>query len=149
MKKKTTNISPEIEQEFLKRYAILSFAFGMLLISGIASYYLKYIELKNVALILTSITILAMFIAFARVLMLLPKAKCLFWNGNFQDEYLNFLSLKAHKYSAITVFVIAGLLILLPTSVDLSGAGLGISILSLMCLAYAIPLLIWLRGDNE
>ncbi len=149
MKKKTTNISPEIEQEFLKRYAILSFAFGMLLISGIASYYLKYIELKNVALILTSITILAMFIAFARVLMLLPKAKYLFWNGNFQDEYLNFLSLKAYKCSTITAFVIAGLLILLPTSVDLSGAGLGISILSLMCLAYAIPLLIWLRGDNE
>lgn len=148
MNQLTNTFSPDIEQKFLQRNAMLSCAIGSLFISSFLYQYFKAIDLEGVGASIFLIVFLIMIVSLTRLLMSLPTAKHFFWNGNCQDEYLNYLSHRATKYSANTGFITAFLLIMSANNVELSGASGGWIIVSLMSLAYGAPLLFWLRGDG-
>lgn len=153
MNQLTSNFSPDIEQKFLQRNAVLACAIGLLFGGVIVYQYLKTINTGGVAeIFIAAIFIAAVFlimlIALVRLVISLPTPQHFFWNGNCQDEYLNYLSHRATKYSANTGFITAFLLIMSAGNVELSGASGGWIIVSLMSLAYGVPLLFWLRGDG-
>lgn len=99
-------ISPDFELKFLKRNALCSCAIGMMLGSSLAYEYNRPIVENyggiglGIAILVTLTVFVFMLTTLVRLLSALPSAKHFFWNGNCQDEYLNYLSHKATKYCA-------------------------------------------------
>ncbi|MCG7532811.1 hypothetical protein MHM98_15880 [Psychrobium sp. MM17-31] len=149
MNQLTHSFSPDIEQKFVQRNAVLSCAIGLLFGGGVAYQYLKAINASGVAAIFIAAVFLIMLIALVRLVISLPTPQHFFWNGNCRDEYLNHLSHKATKYSANTAIAVGVLLIMSAENLVLTGAETASIIVSLVSLAYGVPLLFWLRGDNN
>jgi hypothetical protein len=148
--------TPEMELLFIKRNALVCILMGLLfggetIEKYLSSWYtsqMNWIELTSGIFIVT-ITVLAI-VFVVRSLLVLPNWKYFFWNGNCDDEYLNHLNHRAYKYAANTMLSISALLFILsPEIISLSTHFVAGIILSFGFLAYGIPLLFWLREDNE
>ena len=137
MEKLEKEVSPEIELLFLKRNALFGCVMGVVALSSQVIY--------GVAL-LTLLVLLSL--SFFRLIVALPNWKYLFWTGNCKDEYFNYLNNRAYRYATITSLFTCGFLYGLDME-SVSGKSVTIIIGATTSFAYSLPLLYWLRGNDE
>ena len=149
--------TPHFEHLFLKRNALFSISIAMIVVGLIASEYSKnvYNDSGWIAFSIgcgVGISLVFLFVALIRIIKIIPKAKNAWMYGNYQDEYFNHLNHRAYKYAFNTTVVVAAFLsfgyassIMPSWLADHDGA----LILMTLLLSFGIPILVWLRGDNE
>lgn len=134
------HITPRIELLFLKRNALVVCALGIALLGYLISEEAGVVGLGIIV------------VFFIRLMLALPNWKYLFWNGNCVDEYYNFLNARANKYALVAVTLISGFLFAMTRDMEGSGPSgndVAAIITIVTCFSYSLPLLLWLRADND
>jgi len=158
------NVQPMDEENYLKCFALFSLAIGTIFISGvIESFILQYFSNESVVAISLNFIRVCLYISMAIIIFKMSAPanrvlkKTLYW-GNFQDEYLNFISAKGYNYAFNFIFfylVISYFLIELfwtfPENVSVVEGLTGFCELSvgLMLICYALVVLYLLKGDDD
>ena len=158
------NVQPMDEENYLKYFALFSLVIGTIFISGVLESFISQ-YFFNESVVTTSLNIIRVFLYISMVVIIFRMSapanrvlkKTLYW-GNFQDEYLNYISAKGYNYAFNFVFlylVVAYLFIDLfgefPESISLVQDLQGFCELSagLMLICYALVVLYLLKGADD
>jgi hypothetical protein len=149
--------TPHFEHLFLKRNGLLSIALSLICICMMAVVHSEntYNDTGWIAFAIgfcTSLCLVFLLFVLIRIMSVIPKAKNAWMYGNYQDEYFNHLNHRAYKYAFNISVVVAAILgfgelsLLIPTWLIEHSASL---IVITLFISYGVPILFWLREDNE
>jgi len=152
-----TNLTtPQIEHLYLRKNAFVMVFIGLFfltqLIYDLVSTAQSSTDLKIGFGLVSVFSLIGILVYSITVSKLARKVRKAYWYGNFDDEYFNFLNHKAYKYGFNSTGLVAFIFYfgpeLVPESLLTTDNSLRV-VISIMFLSYGLPLLFWLRENNE
>ncbi|TQV71024.1 hypothetical protein FLL45_22110 [Aliikangiella marina] len=152
--------NPHTEQDYLLSSAVLSLSIGFILTLNFWSWLLADVSTNST---ITTIVQFAVFALFIVTLVYLSRTsrgaftfnRRAFWLGQFSDEFLNHINRKGYQYAFnVTCFVLILLMLsdfggFAEAMAGVSASTLAKSILGVMFISYALPVLFLLRAEDE